>query len=222
MNAAPDPRWQPDPQLLAAFFDGELEGRDDLADLRARLEIWLETHPEALAEWHEHQRLQKLWQDTSPAEPTNSTWNETLQRIDAERKAPSIKPKRARPWLTAGIAIACVGLLMVALIGALRYPWTSGGSDEPMVQQPQPKPGPAHAEDEVFAVATASEIVILRVEGADTDALVVGRPPVVGPLELADAGDIVIVRVRPDARDNMMPFVRHKGPDRPMVSARLD
>ena len=47
MNAPNHHDWTPDPQLLAAYFDGELEGRDDRADLRARVEAWLEQHPQA-------------------------------------------------------------------------------------------------------------------------------------------------------------------------------
>ena len=70
MNNAPDPLWKPDPQLLAAFFDGELEGRDDLADLRARLESWLEAHPHTADDAATQQQLQKLWLDTTPAEPS--------------------------------------------------------------------------------------------------------------------------------------------------------
>ena len=65
MNDAPKPNWTPDPQLLAAYFDGELEGRDDLADIRARIGVWLEEHPEAADQWTTHQNLQKLCSEKS-------------------------------------------------------------------------------------------------------------------------------------------------------------
>jgi len=37
MNAANPPPWKPSQELLAAFADGELDGRGELAELRARL-----------------------------------------------------------------------------------------------------------------------------------------------------------------------------------------
>ena len=82
MNDSSNSPWTPDPQLLAAYFDGELEGRDDVADLRGKIEAWLETHPEANEEWRQQRALQKLWLDTTPAEPSAATWNQVLDQID--------------------------------------------------------------------------------------------------------------------------------------------
>src|SRR5437867_4503212 len=111
MNHPSDAPWNPDPQLLAAYFDGELEGRDDLAPLRDRLEAWVDAHPETRAEWIEHQRLKKLWLATTPAEPKPATWDETFKRIDVERRRPTMAPPSRRPWLTAGIVAASILLL---------------------------------------------------------------------------------------------------------------
>jgi hypothetical protein len=80
----------------------------------------------------------------------------------------------------------------------------------------------AVAEDDVFPVATASEVTILRVEGSDTETLVVGTLPVHGPLELALPGEVSLTSVQPDAHDNMVPRVLLRGPSRPMIWARLD
>jgi hypothetical protein len=219
----PDPHWQPDPQLLAAFFDGELEGRNELADMRARIEAWLEAHPEAGADWARQRALQKLWLETTPAAPTEAAWHDTLKRIDLGRKAPRETAAGRHPWRWAGIAAACILMLIGAGYGVVRSLTPPEIAPLLVVAPPKDQPvPPKEAPIEVFEVATASEIVILRVEGADTSSLVVGVPPVVGPLELADAGEVRVIHVRPDARDKMVPNVRQDRPHRPMIWARLD
>ena len=123
MNNAPDPKWNPDPQLLAAYFDGELEGRDDLADMRARLEAWVEEHAEARQEWAKHQQLQKLWLETTPAEPGAADWNQTLERIDTERRRPVASPSVGGSWMC---TLRCVTLLSRGVIAST----TSEASEE--------------------------------------------------------------------------------------------
>ena len=70
MNPRHGSDWVPSPELLAAYFDGEFEGRDDLALLRQRLEDWLDRHPGARCELAEYHRLRHLWLETTPPEPT--------------------------------------------------------------------------------------------------------------------------------------------------------
>lgn len=210
MNAAPTPDWQPDPQLLAAYFDGELEGRDEMADLRARIESWIETHPEAA---DEHQSLTKLWQETTPSDPATN-WNETLDRIDRERARPRGKPASRRTWLVAGVIAASVALFFGILFSAVRWSLPDTPDNPPQAHKDETE------DSDVFAVAVASEIRILRVGGQDFAALVVGEPPVTGPLELADPGEIRVVRVRRNQNENTTPHVRRDG--RPMVFARVE
>jgi anti-sigma factor RsiW len=216
MKPTPDDCWRPDPQQLAAYFDGELEGRDDVADLRARIERWLDAHPEAAEERAGHQRLQRLWLETSPAEPSAATWNQLLNRIDAGRRRPVASSGRA--WLAGAVLAASIALFVGFLLGGLRLMQPGAEKAEPLALVPPPRKDDV----EVFPVASASEVAILRVEGADTGALVIGELPVHGPLELADPGDVRVVHVRPDARDQMLPSVRQQGPDRPMIWARVD
>jgi hypothetical protein len=64
--------------------------------------------------------------------------------------------------------------------------------------------------------------VVLLVDGADTQTLVVGQLPVQGPLVLAEPGDVERISSQPDALDNMVPTFRLHGPHRPMIWARLD
>lgn len=210
MNQPSNHPWEPDPQLLAAYFDGELadcaEGAEGGDDVRARIEAWLLSHPEAA---EESDALKKLWLETTPAEPTPAQWNAVLDRIDARRPARPAAPPR-RPWLYFAAA-ASVVLFLGAFFGASRF-----------LQPPQPGPGPvainpgaSNPDDlEVLQVALASEVTILRMEGPETDAVVVGAMPVAGSLELADSGEVCISCKCPRVH------VRQDPPHRPMVWAR--
>lgn len=196
-------------EILAAYADGEFEGRDDLALLKQRVEHWLAKHPDAAQELAQIRQLKSAWQQTTPAEPDAKAWQRILQTII---EAPAKPAPRRRSWRrTAGIAAAVAACV---LIGVAMW--------RPRPQGPVgPAPVPVEAE-EPFSVAAAHEVEILRVEGADTQTLVVGALPLQGPLELAGPGDVTVTSVQPAARDNMMPEVRTQGPGRPMIWARLD
>jgi hypothetical protein len=196
MNSMSPNDWQPDPQLLAAYFDGTMSD----AGARARVEAWLEAHPEDAEEWSD---IKKLLKDTAPAEPTEATWQEMQGRIDAHRPRPA-----RRPWLAIGAVAAGVALFLVLLAGA----WRWMGSGEKQLVPPLPTP----ESFEVLTVASADDVTILRIEGADTDAIVVGTFPVCGPLELADPGDVCVKCKCP--RIN----VRQDPAHRPMIWARAD
>jgi hypothetical protein len=203
MNQTPDHDWTPDPQLLAAYFDGELEGRDDVADVRKHIEAWLETHPEGADEGVVQERLQKVWADTTPVEPSTTTWNATLDRIEAQRRQPVGATRRTR-WLFFGACAASVALFL-ALLGGLGVFWPTQRTHDHFV---------AGDVDEVYPVALASEVTILRIESEDVDAVVVGTMPVDGPLELVSSGDVTIRCKCPNVN------VRQDPPHRPMVWPR--
>lgn len=198
-----EPPWEPDPELLAAYGDGEL---DDRPELRARLEAWLEQHPEAQAELAAFRQLGQLWQETTPSEPSASTWRRLRARLLRVARQPKAGPALRR-W---GAPLLATAAGLALLVGY----WPRS----PEV----PPPDVRAAVEEVFPVATASEVTILRVEGADTNTLVVGELPVHGPLELAGPGDVALTSVQPDAHDNMVPRVLLQGPQRPIIWARLD
>jgi anti-sigma factor RsiW len=199
--------WQPDPQLLAAYFDGELNGRADIADVRARIEAWLEAHPEAAEDLAE---LKKLLRDTAPAQPSEAAWQETRARIEAQR--PAAVPRSRRPWLAAAVVAASIVLFIGVLFGAWR---SFQRPNEALVKMPQPNM-PDAEEFEVLTVASANEVTILRIEGADTEAVVVGLLPVNGELELAAPGEVCISCKCPRVH------VRQDAQNRPMVWARAD
>jgi hypothetical protein len=198
MNSMPEHDWQPDPQLLAAYFDGELE---DSADVRARIENWLATHPDDAQDWHE---LKKFLRDTAPAEPSEATWQSVRERIKAVPQ-----PRSRRPWLAAAVIAASVVLGVGVLFGAWRSLRTP---DQTVVKSKLPD----DADFEVYPIASASEVTILRIESADMDGIVVGSFPVSGPMEWADPGEVSIKCKCPRV------CIRQEPPDRPMVWARAD
>lgn len=191
-------------EILAAYADGEFEGRDDLVVLKQRVEDWLARHPEAAAELAAIRQLKQLWLQTTPAAPSEEAW----ERLHAQARQLQPATPRHGSWrrkLAASVAIAACVTLAVAL-GWLRW---AGRTDLGPEVQPIP-------------VATADEVEILNVDGADTHTLVVGLLPVQGPLQFAAPGDVSVTSVQPAARDNMMPDVHVQGPGRPMIWARLD
>src|SRR5688572_18225653 len=147
-------------EILAAYADGEFEGRDDLAVLKERVENWLAKHPEAAQELAQMRQLKSAWQQTTPAEPEPPAWQRLLDNLAS---APKQSAPRRRSWRRViGVAAAAAACVLVGIaIWSSRF-W---GAVEPV-------PLVAAVEDEEpFSVAAAHEVEILRVEGADTQTL---------------------------------------------------
>lgn len=193
------PNTSPSPELLAAYADGEFEGRDELASLRRRVEDWLGAHPDAQAELSELRDLKKVFQDTSPPEPSAAAWDKVLAHLHTLPK-PQVKRSRRYGWILAGCAAAAAVLLAVLLRG-------SPTRDEAI---------------EELLVAAENEVLIVRVEGADTSTLVVGELPVTGTLELAAPGEIKLTILRPDPNDNMVPSVPTDANATPIIWSKLN
>jgi hypothetical protein len=200
--------WFPDPAWLSAYADGELT---DQPELRRKIEDWLRDHPEGRAELANYRQIDELWRDTTPPAPPASAWAPTESRL---------RQRPARRRLPLGRAVA--GLATAACL-ALLLGWGLTPRAQRVVEHAIHTMPPAPVEDvEVFPVATADEIIVLRVEGADTNTVAVGTLPVHGPLELAGPGDVALTSVQPDSRDRMVPRVRMGGNQRPMIWAPVD
>ncbi len=210
---SPADDWSPEPQLLAAYFDGELDGRPAYAALRRRIAQWLHEHPDAGAVLDDYRRLRHLWRDTAPPDPGPEAWRSVADEL-ARLPLPSGRRDRWRRWGAALLAAAAAVALAVGL-GVGRGP-APDRSPPPARRTATPPP------DEILPVATAAEVTILRVEGDDTPTLVVGELPLQGPLELAGPGEVVLTSVQPDGRDRMLPHVRMDQGHRPMIWARVD
>jgi hypothetical protein len=191
----------PRPEQLAAFADGELDGAD-----KTRVEEWLAGHPEAAAEVEGQRRLDQLWRLTYPPAPCESRWEAALAHVEARLEAgpsPAFRlVERTAPRRTRAVALAALALTAAALVLlCFGLDWLPG---------------------EPFPVTSPDDVDIISMEGNDNGALVVGEPPVPGPLVLAAPGEVTVERVEADA-DGVVPRVLAE-PDRqdpPMMIAPL-
>ena len=194
-------------EILAAYADGEFEGRDDLSPLKQRVERWLTENPEAQAELTRIRQLKQLWQQTTPPSPPPQVWPPILAALECIPRQAHARPASWRRMIGVTIAVAA----SIAVAFTLWF-----------MQRSTPALAPIAEDDLPFSVAAAHEVEILNVEGADTPTLIVGQLPVKGSLELAGLGDVTVNSVQPASRDNMLPDVHVRGPGRPMIWARLD
>jgi hypothetical protein len=196
MKETPSNSWKPTPELLAAYGDGELEGREQIA----RVEAYLAGHPEAQAELAAQRRLRHLWDETTPAEPTTAAWQRTFEGVAS---APRRVAPRPTWWAFGAVVVAaCVVWALVAV-------WRT------------PPPTVAPTPVEPFPVAHNDEVEILRIDGDDLASIVVGRLPLLGVLELAESGDVEVTNVQPAQGDNMRPMMPVVG-RRPMIWAKVE
>jgi hypothetical protein len=204
MNAVPGDSWTPSRELLAAFADGELEDRPHLAELLRQIEGWLADHPEAYDELEAQVELTRVMAATAAALPASATWAEVWSRIVG---APRVAVARWKVWSIAGLVTAAAAAIVFAV---LRF-----GSPEPAPTPAPPKPGPSspgvpmvQVAVEPLEVATADEIEIVRVAGADTGSLVTVNLPINRPIELLEPHE---VDVQPPANNSAGTEVHQSG-----------
>jgi hypothetical protein len=214
MNAPDQNDWHPEPHFLDAYFDGEMEGCDEAADLRTRLEAWVEQHPQAREQWAERQALRRLWMETTPREPGVACWNRVLERIESEGRRP-VLPMFRRLGPSIGAIAAGIAAIVGLVYGAVHH-FSSPSVTKDAVAVATVNAVPRD-EGEILPVATSEEVVVTYIEGADTRAIAVGQLPVHEPLELAEVGEVRILAVRSNAPLTMQPQAPHDGPNRPMI-----
>ncbi len=201
-------------ELLAAYADGEL---DALPALKKQVAAWLAGDLEVQAELESLHHYREWWQATVPADPGVKTWSALLARLQ-RRLGPVLadneqKSRRRRLLRLAGLAAAVVACVWLG--GSWWFTGPTGQRPELAAVSPG---GGAAAEPELLPVAAAAEVEILSVAGADTPTLVIGEPPVRGPLELLAAGEATLAEGDSAAPN---PEIRMRGPRRPMIWARL-
>jgi hypothetical protein len=197
----------PAPEQLAAYADGDLDGRPEHEALRRRIEAWLARHPEAVEDVEAQRRLTRIFRDTAPPEPTEAAWHAVLARLEGPPQSPA--PGRPGTGLRfAAWAVAALAATAAAVWLTLTLFQPQGGPEvvrkaprgperrEELVKAPRPEP----AEVEPFAVATADEVEILSIRGADTGTLVVGELPWSGPMVLVQAGEVEVKRTEREVR----------------------
>ncbi len=166
------------PELLAAYADGELTP----AECR-RVEDWLTTHPEARADVEAQRRLARLLEQTTPPPPDEERWADALARVECGLAAPAAR----RPAWRRRAAVALAALAAVAALVLLALT-RKDQTDRP----PRPDDEAPAVAEEPWPVVSADDVEILSMDDRDRGALVVGEPPVNGPLELLTAGEVQV------------------------------
>jgi hypothetical protein len=211
--------WTPSRELLAAFADGELETPSQ-ARLCREIEDWLARHPEAAAELDAQHELRQLMAATTPVEPPPAAWLRVWWRV---LRAPPPRRRRLTPGLwVAGLLAGCAAAVVAAILllgpGRDQSPVVQHERDSPPVKSAPERPlvpklpgdsvvvtSPQAKAGDVLEVATSEEVEIMRVAGADTDTLVIGQLPLVGPIILLQPHE---VDLRAPANDPARPEVR--------------
>jgi anti-sigma factor RsiW len=157
----------PTPELLAAYADGEFEGREDLQPLRRELEAWIADRPEVQMELAELRRLRRLVVETPPPEPSDAHWTRCLDAIAKADKTVSRPADPAAKILGTIASLAAVVMLFFVA--------------------PQFSP----RRTEVWATAGPKDVEIVQGE-ADDWVQVAWQVPH-NPLPLAESGDVVFV-----------------------------
>jgi hypothetical protein len=209
-----DDAQAPSPEQLAAYLDGEL----DLVT-RARVAAWLCSHPAAAAELQSLRQLESFWRETTPATPSQATWDALLDRIvsAADRRTPAEAFEAGEPIVASAPArkrAATYGwrwhLRMAGTAAALLLITLS--LYRPMNQQTSPPPGRSVTVAQVLRVAGDDDVEIMSMEAEDIGQLVVGEPPMRAPFVLVAFGDIVLENLAPDPDDGMMPIAGGMNP----------
>lgn len=167
------------PEMLAGYADGELSAAD-----RLTVEAWLAADAAAQTELETQQRLShknvELWTKVAPPMPSDAVWSRVLSSIDAgvQPAMPSVNYRTSGPrgrnrW---AVAVAAVAAMFLIAIGYNFFPNTSHNING------------LYSANDVFQIARADQIDILSVQG-DDDMIVVGRPPLAGPMDLVTVGD---------------------------------
>lgn len=191
---------RPFPELLAAYADGELD-----AAARSKVEAWLTAHPNARTALDAQRRLSPrnrgLWRAAAAPNPGETNWARVFGRVQDALDAPQRpfpEPVRSRRrWSRLTVSAVSAAAAAAVVIGLLL-----SGADKTAGVAFVPS-----AANDAFVVATSADVDIISLDDRDSMALVVGQPPLAGPVVLASAGDVDLKHVQKDA-DGMMPKVQ--------------
>jgi hypothetical protein len=195
---------------LQSYIDGELAPEE-----RARVEAWLAADPAARSQAEAQRRVAELFDDDEIAEPPQQAWDGVLGRISrALKRHPSGSSRLGKKvwplvWVAAAAAVFA-GVWLGARLLLHPKPDRPGievlevaTADDVVIDEMDPfdarvlvvgrVPGglPAELHERgPFLVASDSEIAIISMDGDDTDLLVVGLPPIIGPLLMVQPGEV--------------------------------
>lgn len=199
---------------LMSYLDGEL-----CPEEAARVESWIGEDPEAHHQHEEERRRRALFAAAAIPEPAPPAWDATFARLESALLTPKTQaaPRRAaRLWVVVGIAAAAaVAALWIRSTGLFQTPTPIeppgpvevlqvASGDDIVIEQMDPNDVSQLAvrlTDDLwtmrtFQVSAVTEIAVESMNGDDTDRLVIGEPPVMGRLVMAQPHEVQDLSVR--------------------------
>lgn len=141
-------------------------------------------------------RLAEVFQNHTPADPSDQQWSHVLQGIRSGLEGTRTPP---RPWRW--LAMAGIVLFLCLGLGLIVRVMPTGRPASPVVILP-----PGDEGDAPFPVASAGEVYVLDVSVDDADRLAVGQR-LMGAFEVATRDEIEVHSVEPDPDDGRMPVL---------------
>jgi hypothetical protein len=197
---------QPAPDQFSAFVDGELEPaqHDQVAS-------WLVAHPDDAITVEAYRRLDRVWKQTAAPEPTSAAWDAILSRLETvlpPATQTTVVPSQ-RPWMPRFVARLAAVAALLTVIWLTRPFWahkdTTVDPENPRVvdtdQAGNTNRNDGDLVEEPFLVASNQDVQIITMDARDTDALLVGAPPIQGDLDLAGHNDVTLM-------DRLLPHIR--------------
>ena len=172
---------------LMGYLDGELS-----QDECARVEAWLEQDPAARAELDEQRRIRELFEEGYVESPAARKWASALAGIESGLENAAVK--RPRSWHLASWIAAAAVLIVAFWVGTHRPPLGNQFPDQGKTEGPV---------DEVYEVASESDVTIDDMDPFDGKFLVRGRVPSdvpadllsAAPFEVADSEEVAVVTI---------------------------
>ncbi len=190
------------------------EQESDCSSGKSILEIQKMKHPQRNSKIN----LDQIWKDTQPKDPSEQSWDRVWDNIE-KKIDESTHPEPARrkaPWLVGAALIAASLALLLS-----RNVNTRPAVDQISLVEKNlsfDKKNENSLEGELVIV-TSSEIEINSMDEDDTDSLIVGRPPVVGPLEMVSHQEFKLDHMETHPEGQTMDLVQpEQGP--PMIVTR--
>jgi hypothetical protein len=226
---------------LLSYLDNEL-----VPEQRAQFEAWLARDPAARAEVEEHSLVTDLFAEAEIEEPAWDETLAGIRSALRQKPVPAGRPHHGAGWPLLWLVTAAAVLAGVWLGagGLLRQsPRDEGDGNRPAVPVLEvagdtdividdmdpldasalvlgkvPDSVPTELRQRVaLEVASGVEIGIITMDGDDTGNLIVGDPPVQGPLLLASPGEVKVHHIATGKRDEPLPYLHEPGGGMPMI-----
>ena len=189
MNHMQPQKWNP--ELLAAYADGEITG-----EALHAFEAWLEEHPEAYEELLRQRELSptndEFWHTVAPPEPDAAQWGRLLNNIK-QNCAAFDQLRHKRLWQVK-MALGAASLAAIVFFAVFSLNQARHTIDHRFHTESTLALSHDDESDTLYPIANEDDVQLIGVPETAMKLIVVGRHPVAGdPVELANWHDVDIV-----------------------------